>query len=425
MSSNAFSKEVEVAFGDEGAAFDASLIMAQNATTFRRSPQEMARKNDTFWRPMPYIAISYDGFDQTNNFADYTQLSVPISVNIIKSVPFSMSPGDERDKEQARSIIKSGMQKLAVDLNVRCLDVASNFGSLVVKRSGAASGFDDVAACDAVFNEQGIPYDGRCVAYSTRDYNNMASNLQGLSRSFGNSTSDRALREAYIGNISGFETFKLDYSRRLLAASGGAGITISTLATGGNVYVPRATAVATTGEQSNVDNRFQTVTVSSTTNVRAGDAFTIATVTSLQRITKTDSGQLKTFRVVSVPSSTTMVITPPLITGQGGSEAEVAYQNCIVGTPASNSAITFLNTAATNINPFWHKDALVLMPATHGVETGNGASVMRMATKTGVEVSLTKFVDGRNMNTFYRLDLLAGVTLANTEMAGIELFSQP
>ena len=61
-----------------------------------------------------------------------------------------------------------------------------------MKRTVAASGFDDVAQCDAIFNEQGIPSYERYLALSTRDYNGMANNLQVASRSFGNGKSDKA-----------------------------------------------------------------------------------------------------------------------------------------------------------------------------------------------------------------------------------------
>jgi hypothetical protein len=50
----------------------------------------------------------------------------------------------------------------------------------------------------------------------------------------------------------------------------------------------------------NVDNRYQTVTVSSTTGVVAGDAFTIDGIEAVHHITKRSTGELKTFRVIEV-----------------------------------------------------------------------------------------------------------------------------
>ncbi|MGK4456044.1 P22 phage major capsid protein family protein, partial [Klebsiella pneumoniae] len=75
------------------------------------------------------------------------------------------------------------------------------------------------------------------------------------------------------------------YANRITAAGGGV-TTISTLAAAGNYWVPAATRTATTGETSNVDNRFQTVTFSDTVGMAAGDCFQIDGVYALHHITK-------------------------------------------------------------------------------------------------------------------------------------------
>jgi hypothetical protein len=194
---------------------------------------------------------------------------------------------------------------------------------------------------------------------------------------------------------------------------------------GANFYTPKATSVAATGERNNVDNRFQRVTVTSTANVAAGDAFTIATVDAVHHVTKGDTGQLKTFRVISVDSGTTMTICPPIISAQGGTDAEKQYQNCVVNTPAANSAIVFLNTATALVNPFWQKDALEILPGRYAVPTDAGAAVMRATTENGIEVTWQKQYDINTMKTKYRLDTLFGVVNKQPEMSGIMMFSQP
>jgi hypothetical protein len=271
-------------------------------------------------------------------------------------------------------------------------------------------------------NEQGIPSYDRYLALSTRDYNGMASNLASRQTMQGKPVT--AYEKAYVGMVASFDTYKLDYANRQAAALGGAGITINTLAAGGNVYVPRATSTAATGETSNVDNRYQTVTVSSTTNVAAGDAFTIAAVDAVHHITKGDTGQLKTFRVISVDSATTMTISPPLITGQGGTDPELQYKNCVVNTASANSAIVFLNTVAASINPFWQKDAIELLPGRYAVPTDAGAAVMRATTDQGIEVVMQKQYDINTMKTKFRIDTMFGVCMKNPEMSGLIMFSQ-
>ena len=225
--------------------------------------------------------------------------------------------------------------------------------------------------------------------------------------------------------MANIETYKLDYSKRLTLAGGGNSCTIITLSTGANVYAPKATSIATTGERSNVDNRFQTVTLAAgSANIAAGDCFTIAGVNSVHHITKQDTGQLKTFRVISKLTSTSLVISPPLITGQGGTDAELQYQNCVVNTESATSAITWLNTATVNMNPFWHKDALELLPGRYAVPADAGTAVIRSSTDQGIELVFQKWYDMKTMMIQYRLDCLFGVVNKQPEMTGIMLFNQ-
>ena len=419
--SNEFSKEEKVAFDEVLEGFHDALILSKNISVYNTDQTTMERTGDTIWRPMPYIAQSYDGVDQTANFQSFTQLSVPATIGFAKSVPFLMDSKELRDALQEGRIANSAKQKLASDINLAVMNVAALQGTVVVARSAAATGYDDVAQADAVFNEQGVMNYDRYLALSSRDYNNMASNLAGRETMTGKPAT--AYEKSYVGTVAGFETYKLDYANRLTAAAGGAGLTINTTVAGAQFYTPVATTVSATG-RSNTDNRYQTVTISSTTNVAAGDCFTIAGVNAVHHITKGDTGQLKTFRVISVDSATTMTISPPLITGQGGTDAELQYQNCVVNTAATNSSIVFLNTVTASVNPFWHKDAIELLPGRRVVNSGDGIAVMRASTEQGIEVIMTKQADINTHKTKIRFDVDFGVVNKQPEMTGIMLFGQ-
>lgn len=421
---NGFSKEERVAWEDMIQGFDDALVLSRNVSKYSTDQTMMARTNDIIWRPQPYIAQSFDGTDQTANFVDSTQLSVPATIGFKKSSPWIMTALELRDALQENRLGAAAKQKLASDINIAIMNVASLQGTLVVKRTSAASGFDDVAQCDAIMNEQGVVAFERFLALSSRDYNGMASNLSAASRSFGNVKSDKAYEKAFVGAVASFDTYKLDYATRLTAAAGGGSLTINTLDAGAQYYTPKAVQVATTGEMSNVDNRFQTVTISSTTNVAAGDCFTIANLEAVHHITKASTGQLKTFRVISVDSATTMTISPPLITNQVASDASAQYQNCTVTTKSATAAIVFLNTVTANVNPFWQRDALEILPGRYEVPTDAGVAVMRATTSNGVEVVWQKFYDINTMKIKYRLDTVFGVVNKQPEMSGIMLFGQ-
>ncbi|MES3022750.1 MAG: P22 phage major capsid protein family protein [Pseudomonadota bacterium] len=422
LGNNSFNKEERVAFEDVLEKFNDQLVLSRNVTKYNTDQTTMERTGDVIWRPMPYIAQSHDGTDATANFDEATQLSVPATIGYAKHSTAIMTATELRDALQENRLGIAAAQKLSSDVNLSVMTVAALQGTVVVKRTTAASGFDDLAEAEARFNEEGVNAFERYIALSTRDYNGMASNLAARQTMAGKPTT--AYEKAFVGHLANFDTYKLDYATRLTAAAGGGALTMSTLDAGANYYTPVSTSVAATGERSNVDNRYQTITVSSTTSVAAGDCFTVATLNAVHHITKGDTGRLKTFRVISVPSATTLVISPPMVTAQGATDAEIQYQNCVINTKAANSAIVFLNTVTASVNPFWQKDAIEILPGRYAVPTNAGTAVMKSTTDQGLEVVMQKFYDIDTMKTKFRWDVRWGVCMKQPEMAGIMLFSQ-
>ncbi len=419
---NAFSKEERVAFENILEGFNDALVLSSLVTKYNTNGQQMERSSDTIWRPMPYIAQSYDGSDATSNFGDNTQLAVPATIGYQKHSTALLTAKELRDQLQENRLGQAAAQKLASDINVATLTVASNQGTIVSKRTTAAGGYADIAEADALMNEQGVMMEGRNFALSSRDYNGMAADL--AARQTMNQMPTEAYRRSYVGEVAGFQTFKMDYANRLTAAAG----TTVTVNGANQYHTPAATSTAATGETSNVDNRYQTlaITVGGGT-VKVGDAFTIAGVNAVHHITKQDTGQLKTFRIVEILTGSggtgTVKISPAIVSNGGGTDAEAQYQN-VTATPANGAAITFLNTAAAPVNCFWHRDAIELLPASLAVPTDAGADIMRATTDQGVELVMQKQFDINTQKTKYRWDTLFGVAMVNPEMAGIMLFSQ-
>jgi hypothetical protein len=415
---NNFNKEEMVAFDQVFEAFEDALVVSNLFNKYQFEGVTAERTGNTIWRPMPYIALSFTGLDQSANFGrNYTQLSVPTTIGYSHSVPLTLSATELRDQLQQGRLGKAAMQRLASDINVDCSNLAALTGSVFVKRTTAAAGFDDLAAIDNAFNRVGVDMSDRRAVFSSADYNAMASGL--ASRTLDNSKSLTALERASIGVIANFDTYKLDYAYRLPPAAGSA----ITLNGANQYYVPKATSVAATGEISNVDNRYQTITVNSTTNVAAGDAFTLASVNEAHHITKADTGSLKTFRVVSVPSSTTLVITPPIISAGGASDAEKQYKN-VSATPASNAALTFLNTTAAACNPFWQGDAFEIVPGKYEPAQDSGLAITSATTANGVTVTMARQGAIGDLSTKYRWDVFYGLVNKQPEMTGAIMFSQ-
>ena len=384
---NSFSKEERVAFEDLLEGFQDALVLSRNVAIYNTDQTMMERANNTIWRPQPYIAQSINSTPGTpiSGYKAMTQLSVPATLGYSKTVPWEMTTLELRDALQEGRLGDSAKQKLASDINVAIMSSAANLGSLVVPIAAAAGDYDDVALCDAIMNEQGVPDYDRFLALSSRDYNGLAGNLVGTARSFGNAKSDRAYERSYVGMVASFDTYKMDYANRLTAAAG-AGITIDTSGAGTQAnYAPQATSTAV-GGQINVDNRFQTVTVSSTTN---------------------------------------MTITPPIIGAQAvATDAQLQYKNVEVVTPSNTAAINFLNVNTASVNVFWQRDSLEILPGRYAVPSDAGVAVMRASTDQGIELVMQKFYDIDSMTIKYRLDTLFGVVNKNPEMSGILLFNQ-
>ena len=421
---NSFSKEEIVAFEDILEGFNDALILSKNVTIYNTSGVTMERARDTIWRPQPYIAQSFDrtvGTSIAGDVSNMTQLSVPSTLGFNKCSAWQMNALELRDALQEGRLGDSAKQKLASDINLSVMDLAAAQGTLVVPIATAAGTYDDVALCDSIMNEQGVMAGDRYLALSSRDYNGMAGNLAVATRSFTGNKSANAYERSYVGEVASFSTYKLDYANRCAANS--ASRTIAT--NGAQVrYVPQATTTSTGGVL-NVDNRYQTVTVSSTTGITAGDSFTIDGIEAVHHITKRSTGELKTFRVISVDSGTTMTISPPIIGANSSpTDAELQYKNVEVVSTSATAPINFLNIAASNINPFWRKDSIELLPGRYAVPDGAGVDVLRASTDQGIELVMTKRFDPLTFQTLYTLDTLYGVVMTNPEMAGILLFNQ-
>ena len=416
-----FTHEERVMFDKVIEGFDDLLIIGRAADLFQPLESEtMERTLDKFWLPAPLISASFDGFDQTANFMDATELNVPVSIGYHKVVPMKLTSKNLRNSTYMGNKGTSAKQKLASDVNLALFNTVALQGSIFVKRTVAPTGYDDIALADAAMTEIGVPLDNRYMFLGPRVANFMAGDL--AKRQTFSGEVQNAYERASIGiDIAGFDVFKNDQTIRLSAATGGA-VTVS----GANQYwVPTPYSVAATGEISNVDNRGQNLVVAGGTyaNIKVGDAFTLPLVKSVHMITKQPTGQLKTFRVVGKPSAGVITIYPPIISNQGGSASEKEYQN-VSATPAAAAPLTWLNTVTAEVNPFFKKEALLLVPGSFVVDPEDGWNVMKATTELGIGLTYLRQGEINDLSVKARWDIDFGAALTNPEMAGVEMFNQ-
>lgn len=420
---NGFTKQELVMFDKMVAGFDDMLVAAKTAETYPLFGGESAeRSGDRFWVPQPLIGASYDGFDQTSNFAEGEELSVPVSIGYHKSSPIKLTSKNLRNETYLANRAKAAKQKLASDINLAVYNTVALQGANVSAVSSAPTGFDDIALADAMLTEKGVPIGDRHYLAAPRVANKMAGNLASR-QTFSGDVKD-AYQRATIGiDIAGFDVHKNDQSIRLAAATGGA-----TTVNGASQYTePAATTTAATGESENKDNRYTDLAITATTyaNIKVGDAFTIEDVNSVHMITKQDTGQLQTFRVVGKPAAGTIRVYPAIIPVSGGSggTAEKEYAN-VTAAPATGAALTWLNIAAAELNPFFKRESLILVPGDFAVDPEDGWLVQRATTDLGVNLTYTRQGEINDLSVKARWDVDFGTALLNPEMAGVQLFNQ-
>lgn len=416
-----FSKEETVLFGEMLKGFNDALALTPLVRKYTPDMTMLARNNNEFWRPMPQSVRSFDGVDMTNNYSSVEQLSVPSRVGINKCVPIEMTEEELRDAMREGDVGKAAMVTLSSNINTALLDAVSARGSIIVKRTTSATGFDDVAKVKTALKRVGVPLNDVNLCLSSQDYDGMASNLQG--RQTINEIPTKALRDGEVGRLAQINTFELDYSNSLTACTA-----VATVNGANQYYTPKSTIIDIDGNTVNVDNRYGTInlTVSSGT-FKVGDCISFTGVNETHHVQLgRDTGSLKTFRIVGIPNgggTGTYTITPPIISAQGGTDAEYAYQN-VTATPANGASVIVLNTVTAPINPFWYKDSVEFYPSQLAVKQQNSVDVMKSTTDQGITVTQTRSFDQDKFVYKYRWDIFFGVNVLNTEMGGIILFGQ-
>lgn len=420
---NQFLRDIEINFTEMVAGFEDSLVLTTgNKIKIRQTdPVAMSRAGDTTWIPMPYLPRSFSGLDQTSNFQDIVQLSVPVTLGTPQSVPFTLDVLELRDQLRSKQFAKRGIEKLASDVNVSVMNEAAKWATIFVKRTGAAVGHVDMATAAVPMNTQGVPMRNRSAIISSPDYVGMTDNL--ATRGTVQGKVERAYEDDYIGRSGAFDIYQLDYANTLTAAAASS-VTVN----GANQYFTPAANQTSGGITAPLDNRYQTlaVTVGSGT-AKVGDAFTLAGVNAVNHVTKGDTLQLKTFKIIELLTGSggtgNWRISPPIISGGGSTAAELQYKN-VTATPADGGALTFLNTVSAPQNLFWYQDAIELLPGRMAVPTDSGANVMKATTRNGIEVVMQFQYDIKTGKFYIRLDAFWGVAVTGPEFIGQMLFSQ-
>ncbi len=417
---NNFSKADERFYEGLYEFFESEPSVVNKCPRYTEDGARAARGNYTFWRPQQQLARVVTGLDLSSENEDVDELMYPatLTTDDIRNHKFTMDAVELNDEFRKNQKIRAVGGAILGHLDTQVMTEISNRGTMVERVIGAATNYDQLAGAEVLMGERGIPLSSeRCMALGHRAYKNVAGDLSKSNGQFNSSTAEGAYRSSQVPPIAGFDTFRAQYSPAL-AAQTATGVTV----TGAQKHVPAPNL----GTGLLQDNRSMTLTVSATAGLVAGDAFTIAGVNSVDMIRKTDTGQLNTFRVISVDSGTTMTISPAIIVDNpANTDAENVYANC-TAEAANGAAITFLNDdAASNPIPFWATNAVEILHAPLNTESLNDSmGVMQSNLSSGLTLYMFKQSNIDTLKTIYRCSLWAKGTVNCPEAAGVVIDGQ-
>ena len=91
---------------------------------------------------------------------------------------------------------------------------------------------------------------------------------------------------------------------------------------------------------------------------------------------------------------------------------------------AAATPLTWLNTVVESMNPFFRKEALLLVPGSFVVNAEDGWNVMSATSELGVGITYTRQGAINDLTIKARWDLDFGTALTNPQMAGCQMFNQ-
>ena len=405
---NALTKDLEIMFENMVQGFDAACVMSSQVTRFSPDQSSMQRAGDVVYRPMDYHMDTTSGLDISGATpTDLIQRQVPAVYKAPENILYTLDAKEMRDPYHMEKAGTAAGKRLAAKIDSDLASVVALRAANVVVQSGVMD-WDLMATANRILTQKGLPMgvDVKAVM-SPLDVQKIAKELGG--RSFYQGQTARSFENGEIPDIAGMRTFKADIMPTLAARGTVTGTTIN----GNQSFSPSAM----TGDVP-TDNRQMTLVVqgANIANTKNGDCFTIAGVNSVHNITKDDTGELQTFRILSGAGTVNLVITPAII-------ATGPYKN-VTAQAANSAAVSFINSTAKAATVGFADGAVELMTGRLAFPTDQGAKVVTTTSKNGVPLIFSYAFNHLTGKTTVRVTSLYATTVLQPEMCFLALASQ-
>jgi hypothetical protein len=310
------------------------------------------------------------------------------------------------------------------DMEDRIMTAATTKGAMYYET--ASPDFDLIAEADTLFMERQLfDADGRTFLLDPRANQAAAGNLASRTL-FPSNRSEKAYGSAEIGSmVAGFDVYRNMYAGTII------GNTASTTTTADVELKPEASGTTAEGSPYNIDYRVGVIPVTSSAAFNVGDVVTMGT-NAVAMNSKTDTGQLMTFRVVGIPDGTSLSLYPkpiawdqrPVADGGSGvlTAEQAAYAN-IATTVASAATVETVNTTAGTgrLSTFFANDALTIVNGSEPIESLSefgGMKVEKTTLDNGIDLYLAYDASLPTLNCECRLFTRYGVEVVDPSRVG-------
>jgi hypothetical protein len=417
---NNFSKTEMIFWENVLEGFDPNNIMARDVQKYKPPMQSVERSGLTVRRPYPMIADSSTGLDVSSDYKDIVDLTVPTSLSTsdIKNHAFQLTALDRNDPERLKETARASTQRLSSLIDTDVQNTVARHASIVCTETGNFDNYEKLSKGDTGLMEREVNQSvARHLVLNPRAANSVAGDL--ASRQTLDGTPLSAYARSTLSPVAGFNTKRANVIENL-AGSSASGVTVN----GANQH---ATPVAfdssgtlASGEIN--DPRYSVLNVSTSHGLVAGDAFTIAGVNAVGMVSKKDTGQLQSFRVIAVVGDA-LTITPALIPADG-TGVQKPYAT-VTTTPANGAAITVLNTVSTQPSVFYTEPAVEIFCGQLDVgELGSNVDIMRETTDSGIEIIFARQGSIDDLSAKYRLTVWTKAHVKDGQQCGIYLPNQ-
>jgi hypothetical protein len=410
---NALTKGLEIMWDNAVVGFNAGCVVSNQVSKFSPGDQDMQRAGDVVHRPQDYHMETVSGLDiSAATPTDLVQRMVPSVYKSPENIKYQLDGKQMRDSYHMTKAGIAAGKRLAAKIDSDMASAIMLRAGNVVTQSGVF-GWDLAATAKRILKQKGVPM-GVDIKMIMNPLDTQKVALELGQRSYYQGQTKDSFENGGVPDIAGMRTFETDISPTLAAIGTVTGTTLGAIAS--------FTPTSMTGDLP-TDNRQQTITVAGANiaNIKNGDVFTVANsgtpINSVHMITKDDTGEPQTFRVLSGGGTATLTVTPPFV-------ASGPYRN-VTAQGASGATLTFKNTAAKAVTVGFAEGAVELMTGNLAFPSDQGPKVVRTTSKNGIPLVMLHEFNGMTGVTTVRLTALYGTTVLQPELCFMALASQP